>query len=194
MIIGLTGQTGAGKSTLCRLFGDNGFYIIDCDKVARETTKKGRKTLLELAKAFGEDILLSDGSLDRKKLASRAFEDAEKTQLLNQITHPAIMDAIKEEIKNCNNDRIVLDAPTLIESGAYKLCDKIVSVLADKDVRLKRIIARDSISKKEAETRMSAQNDDLFYKQYSDAAIYNNSTQDSLNQDALKILSEIGVL
>lgn len=194
MIIGLTGQTGAGKSTVCELLREKGLLVIDCDKVARSVTEKGSKTLSLLAKAFGNDIILEDGSLNRRELASRAFQNAEKTALLNSITHPAITDAINKVIAEHKDENIILDAPTLIESGAYKLCDKIVSVLASADVRKERIMARDNLTLSEAEKRMSAQKNDEFYKEYSDAVIFNNSDKTKTLISAEQIFTEIGVL
>ena len=194
MIIGLTGQTGAGKSTVCDFLREKGLFIIDCDKVARSVTEKGSKTLSLLADAFGNDIILEDGTLNRRELASRAFQSAEKTALLNSITHPAITDAINNVISEHKSENIILDAPTLIESGAYKLCDKIISVLADAEVRKERIIVRDNLSLCEAEKRMSAQKDDAFYKEYSDAVIYNNNDKAQSLVSAEQIFSEIGVL
>lgn len=194
MIIGLTGQTGAGKSTVSRFLEQKGVAVIDCDKVAREVTEKGSPLLSELAKAFGEDIILADGSLSRRELAIRAFETPQKTEVLNSITHPAILNAIKKKIAEYTNKVIVLDAPTLIESGAHMLCDKIVAVVADESVRKERILSRDNISQKEAEKRMSAQKDDSFYARYADALICNNGTETELMHRAEQVFNEIGVL
>lgn len=194
MIIGLTGQTGAGKSTVCDFLREKGLLVIDCDKVARQVTEKGSKTLSSLADAFGNDIILEDGSLNRRELASRAFQSAEKTALLNSITHPAITEAIKKVIDEHKDKNIILDAPTLIESGVYKLCDMIVSVLADSCVRKERIMARDNLTLSEAEKRMSAQKDDSFYKEYSDVVILNNGDKTQAIEIARQIFSEIGVL
>ena len=194
MIIGLTGQTGAGKSTVSRFLEQKGIAVIDCDKVARKVTEKGSLVLSELKNAFGDDIILADGSLNRRELAIRAFENPQKTEVLNSITHPAILDAIKNEIKAYGDKTVVLDAPTLIESGAHLLCDKIVAVVAPMDVRKERILSRDSISAAEAEKRMSAQKDDDFYAQYSDALIYNNGGITELNESIQRVFNEIGVL
>ena len=194
MIIGLTGQTGAGKSTVCDFLREKGIYVIDCDKVSRQVTEKGSKTLSQLAETFGNDIILEDGSLNRRELASRAFQSAEKTALLNSITHPAITESISKVISEQKEKHIILDAPTLIESGVYKLCDKIVSVLADSSVRKERIMARDNLTLSEAEKRMSAQKDDYFYKEYSDLVILNNGDRSQAIESAQQIFSEIGVL
>lgn len=193
MIIGLTGQTGAGKSTVCHSFKEKGLVVIDCDKVAREVTQKGSRTLSELSKAFGNEIILSDGSLDRAALAQIAFSSPEKTNLLNAITHPAILNSLKEKIAKYPNEIIVLDAPTLLESGAYRLCDKIIAVVADENIRKQRIMRRDNLSQQQAEQRMKAQKDDAFYAQHADAVIYNNQDTCDLEKAIEQVLKKIGV-
>ena len=90
IIVGLTGQTGAGKSTVGQMLSNIGFFSIDCDKLSRLVTSKGSPVLSELALEFGEDIIKNDGELDRKLLAKRAFATKEDTERLNNVTHPAI--------------------------------------------------------------------------------------------------------
>ena len=193
MIIGLTGQTGAGKSTVCEFFSKKGFAVIDCDKVAREVTQKGNPVLLKLAECFGDDILSDDGNLNRRLLANRAFASEEKTKLLNSITHPEIYKAIQNKIKNTTNDIIVLDAPTLFESGANKLCDKVVAVIAPSEIRKERIMKRDLISEEQAKLRMSAQKNDEFYIEKSDAVVENNCSHRELTVQIEQALNSIGV-
>lgn len=193
MIIGLTGQTGAGKSTVCEFFSKKGFSVIDCDKVAREVTQKGNPVLLKLAECFGDDILSDDGNLNRRLLANRAFASEEKTKLLNSITHPEIYKAIQNKIKNTTNDIIVLDAPTLFESGANKLCDKVVAVIAPSEIRKERIMKRDLISEEQAKLRMSAQKNDEFYIEKSDAVVENNCSHRELTVQIEQALNSIGV-
>lgn len=89
-VAGLTGQTGSGKSTVADIFRVHGVCVIDCDKLAREIVEPGSPVLIDLARLFGDDLILPDGSLDRHKLARRAFASEEKTILLNSVTHPAI--------------------------------------------------------------------------------------------------------
>ena len=194
MIIGLTGQTGAGKSTVSDFLLKKGMFVIDCDEVSREVTKKGSELVLNLAKAFGNEILEDDLSLNRGKLASIAFSSREKTELLNSITHPVIFNAIKEKIKQNNEKIIVLDAPTLFESGADKLCDKIISVICSEEKRLERIVKRDNLSAQQAKKRINAQYDNDFYTKKSDAVIENNENIDDIENKILQALNEIGVL
>lgn len=167
--VGLTGPTGAGKSYVCEIFRQKGFKIIDCDKIAHELTAKNAPILTELASEFGEDIV-KNGGLDRKLLASRAFDTKEHTKKLNSILHPAIAEKCKEEAQGLT----VLDASQLFEANMQNDCYKVIGVLADEDVRIKRIIARDNITEQQAKLRMSAQFDNDYFIDNCDYIIYNN--------------------
>lgn len=167
--VGLTGPTGAGKSYVCEIFRQKGFKIIDCDKIAHELTAKNAPILAELANEFGEDIV-KNGELDRKLLASRAFDTKEHTKKLNSILHPAIAEKCKEEAQGLT----VLDASQLFEANMQNDCYKVIGVLADEDVRIKRIIARDNITEQQAKLRMSAQFDNDYFIDNCDYIIYNN--------------------
>ena len=167
--VGLTGPTGAGKSYVCEIFRQKGFKIIDCDKIAHELTAKNAPILAELASEFGEDVV-KNGELDRKLLASRAFDTKEHTKKLNSILHPAIAEKCKEEAQGLT----VLDASQLFEANMQNDCYKVIGVLADEDVRIKRIIARDNITEQQAKLRMSAQFDNDYFIDNCDYIIYNN--------------------
>lgn len=167
--IGLTGPTGAGKGYVCERFKKQGFKIIDCDKIAHELTVKEAPILKDIASAFGEDVV-KNGELDRKLLASRAFDTKEHTKKLNSILHPAIAEKCKEEAQGLT----VLDASQLFEANMQNDCYKVIGVLADEDVRIKRIIARDNITEQQARLRMSAQFDNDYFIDNCDYIIYNN--------------------
>ena len=188
IVIGLTGPTGSGKSSASRIAEDFGFQVIDCDKTAREATQKGTEGLKALVSVFGEEILLSDGNLNRKALAALAFKDKLSTDLLNKTILPYIADLV---IKQAAGRNTLLDAPTLFESGINKICNKTVAVLADKDIRLKRIIARDNLTLKEAETRINAGNDEDFFKKNADYVLYNNDDENAFLKRFSDILKEI---
>lgn len=121
LVVGLTGQTGSGKSTVSRILTDCGIPVIDCDRLAREAVEPGSECLLQLVQAFGAKILQQDGSLDRAKMAAIAFPDPEKLEMLNSITHKAILRLLEKRLEmlvSAGETLVVVDAPTLFESGA----------------------------------------------------------------------------
>ena len=162
IILGLTGPTGAGKSSASAICKSLGIKHIDCDIIARKATEKGEKGLSAVVRVFGDDILNTDGTLNRKALAEKAFKNSENTELLNKTLLPIIHEMVLSEI-NC--DKVLLDAPTLFESGVDKICNKTVAVLSDKEIRLKRILARDNITEEQALLRINAGKPDEFYKE-----------------------------
>ena len=188
MIIGLTGPTGAGKSSASSVAEQLGFKIIDCDKLARVAVEKGTDGLKSLVGAFGEDILNADGTLNRKTLAQKAFAEKEKTELLNKTILPHIVKLVEKESVG---DKILLDAPTLFESGIDSMCDSTIAVLCDTEIRLSRIMKRDSIDKDSAMLRIGAGKTDEFYKQNADYIIYNNGENQVFCENFKKIICEI---
>lgn len=175
-VFGLTGQTGAGKSTVAAYLSKKGFFVLDGDSLARRVTEKGSPALKELCARFGDDILFADGALDRRKLAQRAFSSKENTALLNEITHPYIDALFKKELKKGEDAGFsfaLIDAAALLESPSRVLCEKIIVVLCPKEIRLERILARDGITKDEALRRMNAQKSEEYYKKNADIIIRN---------------------
>ena len=127
-VVGLTGQSGAGKTTISDAFRENGFEIINCDIVAREVTKAGSECCKKLAKIFPD--CFDDGfALDRRKLGEIVFSDKARLQMLNDTIYPFINKLIDEKINATESEFVLLDAPTLFEAGADKLCSVIVSVV-----------------------------------------------------------------
>lgn len=165
-VIGLTGPTGAGKTTVTDAWREMGAYVIDTDTLARQVTEPHSPCLIKLSKAFSSAILNEDGSLNRAELAKRAFVTPEDTNRLNAITHPAIVALARQEIEHAAEQGYtvaVVDAPLLYEAKADSLCDDIVAVIAPAEVRKQRIMARDGISDEQATRRMAAQQPDDFY-------------------------------
>ncbi len=173
-LVGLTGKTGAGKSTVSAYIAQKGAYIIDGDIVARKVLETDENLLPKLEETFGA-ILNPDGTLDRKKLAAAAFSTEENTRKLNSIMHPAINNAIHREadIAFKSHSVVVVDAAAIIESGFADECDIMVVVTAPVEIRKERILNRDSINEKDAEIRINAQKDDEFYNSRADYLIKN---------------------
>ena len=193
IVIGLTGQSGAGKTTVCRQFSDSGFAVINADKVARKVMEKGSPCLEETCEVFG-NVKDADGNLDRKKIASIVFTDREKKKIYEGIIFPYITEEIVREIKGFDEsgeEYVVLDAPTLFESGTDKLCTVIVSVICDRETRLERILARDGITRQQAEARLNSQYDDKFYTEKSDYVIVNDSTEEEFLEKAVAVIKMI---
>ena len=188
IIVGLTGPTGAGKSSVTQIAIKKGIKVIDCDLYARKATEKGSEGLSALVKAFGKEILNIDGELNRKALARIAFSSYDKTQLLNKTILPFIKELVLAEI---DTDKVLLDAPTLFESGMDKICSKTVAVLADKDKRLKRITERDGISAEDATIRINGGKNDEFFKDNADYVIYNNDNEETFLREISLLLDKI---
>ena len=160
-IIGLTGLTGAGKSTVAKKLMAYGCYHIDADKVARNVINNSEDVKNKLRERFGEDVVNEDGTTNRPLLASRAFANEESTNALNEITHPAVTEEIQSIIRDMEKvgyRGVIIDAIALFESGEDKLCDFTVAVVAPVDIRLERIMKRDNISEEKALERINAQN------------------------------------
>ena len=177
MVVGLTGQTGAGKSTVSKTFAENGFAVIDADKIARLVVEKGSKCLSEIADVFGNNIITEQGELDRKALAAIVFSDKQKLEMLNTVTYPYITAEILKQIDRHYEKGellILLDAPTLFESRADDFCELIISVIAQNDIRQERIMKRDGLSAEQALKRMNAQLSEQFFIENSDFIIKNN--------------------
>lgn len=182
-LIGLTGKTGAGNSTVSKMLEGFGAFIIDGDKVAREVLNLSPDLELKLKAAFGSDIY-ENGVLLRKELAKRAFSSHENTELLNSIFHPVINKRLFELSNEAfkTHSVAVVDAAAVIESGFYKSCDCLITVYAPESIRLERIMRRDSLTKEEAMRRINAQKDDEFYFSKSDIIINNFPPHDLSSQ------------
>lgn len=195
-IIGLTGGSGAGKGIVSAVFAEKGIPVLDCDKVSREVTSKGSPCLTELSAAFGEDILNPDGTLNRPSLAEKAFSDRDRLTLLNSITHRHILSRCEDwlrERESEGNAAAVLDAPQLFESGFDKRCDIIVSVVAQEDIRLERIVRRDGISEEKARGRLRNQYPDSFFIEKSHYVLENNGSPEQLAAKAAELAGKIYV-
>ena len=197
LVIGLTGPTGAGKGEVASIFARHGIPVINVDCVYHELITPPSSCLQELADVFGKGILLPDGSLDRRTLGGIVFNDPAARERLNTITHRYVMEEVKtrmERFRRAGVPVAVFDAPQLFEAGAHKACGAVVSVLADRQLRLERIMARDNITAEAAMRRILAQKSDEFFKTHSDYIIENNGAAETLAPKVHHILEKLGVI
>lgn len=193
-IIGLTGQSGSGKSTVSEYFKKRNITVINADKLVREIYNANSPCVKTIAATFGDDVLDKNGEIIRPILAQKAFSSKEATIKLNTVVHPFVTYEFLKQVNRAlkNGEKYVLyDAPQLFESNADLICDVIISVIADKEVRLKRICARDNIDYNSAELRINAQFDEEFFRQNSDFIIDNNSDIEFLEKQAQRCFNII---
>ena len=191
-IIGLTGGSGSGKSTIGSAAPDSILYI-DADKLGQQILLKGKPAYNELTQLFGDVILGDDGEIDRKKLGAIVFSNSEKLKLLNSVSHRYIMEETQRLVDSTDKQGVIVDGAVIIGSIMQDMCDVIVSVLADKETRIERIIARDGITREMAEKRIANQPDDKFYVANSDYIIYNNKDTQGVIKEATEIFRRIMV-
>lgn len=193
-IIGLTGQTGAGKSSVREILRKNGAAVIDADSVAHEITDSNVDCIYDIVCRFSCLVLNEKGKINRKALGRRVFSDKKELAALNKIIFPYILEAIEHEVLGHiakGTENIVIDGATVIESGCGKMCDVLVSVVAEEETRLERIIRRDGITKADAERRISAQKPEEFYTENSDFVIRNDSTHSELEHRVNSVLKNM---
>ena len=178
MLLGITGCPGSGKSVLAKSIADSGWELIDVDSLARDVVDNEKGIRERLAEVFGEDILLSDGSLDRRLLAKRAFAKPETTERLNSIVHPPLINKLISSIAAHDKDgkNCVVDCALIFEWGIETLFGIIICVYADKNVRKQRLMERDGRSEKDIEDLFSAQIPEIDKIKRSNVAVANNNS------------------
>ena len=196
-IVGVTGGRGTGKTAVCREFEKLGAYIVDADQTARKVVQPGSPVLKDIILEFGKEYANEDGTLNRRKLAQTVFSDESRRLRLNAIMHPAIVNEMLTEAQtallNPQYKLVCLDAPLLIEGGLLPYCDSVVVVLAPKEDRIKRIMARDSLTEEEAAARIDSQPEDAFYldRVTYGLSLKNNKSETELLSEARKIFQKL---
>ena len=193
LTIGLTGGIASGKSTVTKMIRELGIPVIDADQVARDVVKVGEEAYTQIVATFGQDILQTNGEIDRAKLGAIVFHNEQERKKLNAIVHPAVrrrMMAEKEEYVQSGAKTIVLDIPLLFESELTHLIDKVIVVYVDDEVQLERLMKRNGFSKEEALARIRSQMSLREKVKKADAVINNNGTVEKTKQQLLQILRE----
>ena len=188
-IIGITGNSGSGKSTISKLISKNyEAKIIDADKIAKEMTKNNGEYLQAIRQAFGNDVI-KNNELDRKKLADIVFLNRAEKEKLDGLTFEYVVEEIKKELEanqNLDYQYIILDVPLLFESKLDKLCDYTIGVIAPKTEKIKRICKRDKLSKEKALQRLNSQPNDEFFTKNCNTVINNVN-----KEETIKMMNEI---
>ena len=191
MLIGLTGMSGAGKSTVAALFEKKGFRIIDCDALVHSLYEDACYIRL-IRDTFGEEYVC-EHKVDRKKLGAFVFADPKALKKLNETVSPFIMRAVTEEIEAVKSADIsaVLDAPLLFEYELEKYCDCVIGVTVDTETAVKRLCARDHRSEEELRARLRSQHDERFFGEFCDYVLENNADERILANALDGILEKI---
>lgn len=190
MIIGITGNSGTGKTSLCKAIKENyknkTITILDADKIAKELLVPGKEYFNEVVNLFGKKILTVEGTINRKKLATIIFSEPKKRKALDVFTYKYVVEEVKKQTLASKSKINIIDAPLLIESGLNRICDVVISVIASRKTKLDRICKRDNIDEKAASLRLKSQKQDDFYIKNSNYVFVNNNV--NLEKQAKEII------
>jgi dephospho-CoA kinase len=186
-VIGLTGNSGSGKSLVSSILCEKGAYIIDADKISHEVLYPTGKAYNEVINLFTTNILDENGFINRVKLGEIVFSDKTKLNKLVKVTHKYIIENIVNDINRVKNNNfeyrfIVIDAALLIESGLHNISNDVWLVYADENLRLERIKKRDSIKYESILNRFNSQNSFDYLKEFADVIVNNLGTIDELRE------------
>jgi dephospho-CoA kinase len=186
LIVGLTGGIGAGKSTVANMFSQLGALTIDADQLARQAIEKGSPGFNEVVSAFGQEIL-DDGEIDRQRLGTIVFKDAAKRKQLEAIVHPRVQEALANKIKSLSpGDILIYEIPLLVETGAAKKFDYVITVESDIENRLDRLFER-GLEEDEAQRRIDAQASQSEREAVADFVIVNDGERADLFGEVAKL-------
>ena len=187
-VLGVTGYSGSGKTTVCEYLSDRGFCHINTDKLVHERVYVNSEVLQNLTSLFGKDVV-KDNTVDRKALGAIVFGDKTAYNSLVKMLTPFIVNAVKTEIENCDSELVAVDAPQLFQYELESVCDKTLAVISDN--ALKNIIERDGIDKNTAKARLNSQKNNQFFIDNCDFVINNSGTKAELFDAANKFLKRI---
>jgi dephospho-CoA kinase len=198
-VFGLTGNIGSGKSAVAAMLREAGIPVLDADRISREVTAPGGRAYDAVVQAFGRGIVRNDGSIDRKRLGEIVFSDPASRERLEKITHPAILEAMKDALAGLAREghrAAVVEATLIHESGRKGLVEAVISVTCDSETAISRLAARDGMSRGQAEARLRAQMDAERKADASDYVIDNSGDIESTHRQVIAlagVLREKGV-
>jgi len=191
MVIGITGGTGCGKTTLLKEIERLGGLILDCDAIYHKLLKSGGEMVFRLAERFPE--AMEDTGLNRKKLGAIVFSDPAALADLNAITHGAVKTEVLRRLEEAPG-LAAIDAIALFEGGLAELCDVTVAVTAPEEARVRRLMARDGISESYARARIAAQKKEDWFRQRCDHVLVNDGELDAFATKCVAFLRNLGIM
>lgn len=196
--VGLTGSIAVGKSYVCEVLRELDCFVLDADLTARDVVKSGTKGLQLITDQFGVEVLQPSGELDRARLGAIVFADAEKRQLLNSIVHPLVIEAQNEWLKEKETEHprgiAVVDAALMIESGGHQRFEKLIVVWCEAEMQIKRLIARNDLSRDEAILRINAQMPQTEKKRYADFLIETTGGFEKARKQTIEVFEQLKLL
>lgn len=193
-IIGITGGSGAGKTTVLDVLREFDAHVIDCDALYHRLLEESAPLLGELWTRFGKAVFTPAGRLDRKALGNVVFRDAEALAELSEITHKYIRAEVERQIgeaRSSGRRGAAVDAIALLESGLGELCDVTVAVTAPAPARVARLMAREGVSREYAEARIAAQKPDSFFEERCDIVLRNDGDKETCRAQARALFEKI---
>ena len=191
MIIGITGGTGCGKTTLLKTIAEKGGLILDCDAIYHELLATDISLLNAIETRFPGTV--ENGTLQRKKLGAIVFSDEKALEDLNKITHGAIKAEVLRLLAH-KPKLAAIDAIGLFEGGLAELCDTTVAVTAPEEVRIQRLMLRDNISEEYARSRIAAQHPESWFREHCDCTLENNGTEKQFSEKCLAFFNNLNII
>ncbi|MCR8630944.1 dephospho-CoA kinase [Paenibacillus radicis (ex Xue et al. 2023)] len=198
MNIGLTGGIACGKSTVSNMLVQRGAMLVDADRIAREVVEPGSPVLEQIAERFGQEVLLEDGTLNRKKLGEMVFGNQAALKDLQDMMHPSIRALLRQRMKDYEQQHpdklVVVDVPLLYESGLQSMFEEVMVVYIPRNVQMDRLVLRDGLSLEQAEKRLQAQMDIEQKKALADILINNEGSLPQTEEQVEQFLRKRGLL
>lgn len=189
-IIGLTGGIGSGKTTVGKWFAENGIPVYDSDTEAKLLIKENDELRLKISSILGDEAYV-DGVYNRKFVAAKVFSNPRLLEKLNEIVHPAVFEHFHNWVKNQKSEFIIKEAAILFESGSYKDCDLIISVVAKEELRIERVVKRDGLDSNQVRDRIRTQWTDELRIKHSDFVINNDLDLIYLKSEFQRVYNEL---
>jgi len=187
LIVGLTGGIGSGKSTVGKLFREQGVTVVDADQCSRVVVEKGKPALNSIREYFGEQVIDTNGTLNRRALREIVFNNKEERIWLEALLHPLIFEEICDQLESAESPYAVLESPLLVESGQNSICNRVLVVDIKEELQLQRASERDDSSQEEIKKILASQASREERKSHADDIIDNNGTADNLVNQVNKL-------